>query len=225
MSTGFFLGGVAEGAQAARLADQRDRELDIKEMTIEQAMQRAAAGEIDSRISETVKATTDIITQAKKAGASSDQIKALIAPMQQDIAAFAKRSGRDAGAIFRQFDAMIGVPAAPEAADSPSTEIGKLRQDLQRGFITQPEFDARVNNLTRTLGEPNIVEGIRRKIATGETLTAGEKQVYDDALKADPIARLLAGAAAANPTLARPPAAPSSTPAPTPKRPDPMGMR
>jgi hypothetical protein len=39
--------------------------------------------------------------------------------------------------------------------------------------------------------EVNIIEQIRRKIASGQALTEGEQRVYDDALNADPLARFL----------------------------------
>lgn len=188
----------------------KEREQASREQATEAAFRKAATGELNKAIGSTVRVAGDVIEQARKAGAAPDKIRGLVAPLLGDIDALSKRAGRDPGPILNQVNAMIGVPAAPEGEASPTTEIGKLRSDLKNGFITQAEFGARVNNLTRDMSEPNVIEGIRRKLATGEALSEGEAKVYDDALKADPIARLLAGAMSGAPAVPVSPARPAA---------------
>ena len=60
---------------------------------------------------------------------------------------------------------------------------------------------AQIENLQNPqpkIGE--VVESIRRKLATGEQLTPGESKVYEDYLKQDPITRLLQGGGVPGPT-------------------------
>jgi hypothetical protein len=225
--SGFYLGGFAQGAQSADTLALKEREVATKEQDSDskvlgllQARDSLLSSEVDKAIKGTTDTITSIISEARKVGAPQEKIRALVAPMMQDIAVLSQKAGRpDPAPLFRGFDAMLGIPAAPDAAATPTTEIGKVRYDLQRGFITQAEADARISRLTREVGDPNIVENIRRKIAAGEKLSVGEQKVYDDALMRDPIARLIAGSLNAQ----KPPAAPAVPTPPT--RPDPFGMR
>lgn len=210
MASGFFLGGMAEGAKTAD-------DLLLRSQTLDDARSKAASDAITSELGKLTDAAVDITNKAREAGATPDKIAALVAPLRGNIDRLARVGGRDATSIFNRLDGLAGVPRS-ESSDTPdpTTEIGKLRQDLKNGFITQPEFDARVRNITREIGEPNIIENIRRKIAVGEPLSDGEKTVYDDALKADPIARLIAGAIGGKAPV------PSASP---PARPDPLKLR
>jgi hypothetical protein len=45
--------------------------------------------------------------------------------------------------------------------------------------------------------EPSTLEGIRRRLSRGETLSAGDQQLYDDSLRLDPVDRLLRGPSSA----------------------------
>lgn len=219
---GFFLGGAAKGMQASRESAIKEDELSLREKAIEAAQERAKGSLVDKSINSTIGTITDIIGEARKAGAPPEKIRSLISPLLQDVERLSTAGGRDPSPTLRGFDAMIGIPT-PTSEASPTTEIGKLRTDLKNGFITQPEFDSRVQRLTREGSEPNTIEGIRRKIAAGETLSAGEKSVYDDALRADPIARLIAGAMNGG-GITPPTSAP--IPVPTPAKPkDPFGLR
>lgn len=211
---GFFLSGVAKGMKTADEIALKEREQETKAAAVEGAFRKAVSGEVDKSIAGTVSVAGSVIDEARKAGASPEKIRGLVAPLMQDIEALSRRVGRDPTPIARQLDAMIQVPTGQQ---TPMTEIGKLKADLDRGFISQSEYQSRVSNLTRDLSEPNVIEGIRRKLANGESLNEGEARVYDDALKADPIARLLAGALGGK--VAAPAATPALPSAPSPKSP------
>ena len=211
LPSGFFLGGMAEGQQLA--ADQGLRQ---------QALDQAMNVQVDKTIELNKSHIVDIIKDAKKAGVPADKIRSsLVDPIIQSVMPIFQKTGRDPTPFLSELDAHLGIPVAP-AVNAAKTEIGKLRTDLKNGLITQDEFTARVDRLTKETNVPNAVESIRRKIATGQQLTPGEKQVYDDALKADPIARILAGALGTGTTTTAP-----TTPAgPLPQLPtDPLGLR
>lgn len=184
-ASGFFLGGMAEGMKARDELDLKTRELDIKEDALAGTQQRQLATELEKTVTQNVATITGIIQEARKAGASPDQIKQTIAPLVQSFQQLAQRTGRDITVPMQQFDALINLPAGADAEPAPSTEIGKTRQDAKRGFITPTEAEARIGRLTREEGAINIVETIRRKIATGQPLTPGEQKVYDDATRFD----------------------------------------
>ncbi len=217
MANGAFLGGFAEGSRNAQLLDLSSRELDIKAEAIRGARDRALTGEIDKVFTQNVSTITDIINKSRAAGAPPDKIRATIAPLIQGYQSLATRVGRDIQPSLLAFDALLGVPGGPESEASPSTEIGKLRNDLQRGFITSDEFSQRVARLTREPAETNAVETIRRKLASGESLTPGEQRVYDDAIRSDVLANILRGTVGGG----------GGTPAPAPAAPprDPAGIR
>ena len=104
--------------------------------------------------------------------------------------------------------------------------MDQIHADVAAGHITPEEGAAKIKNLTRPLGEANTVESIRQKIAANpskdplDTLNPGEAKVYDDYLKADPMARLLSAAMAG--TLGKPAVPANATPVPP--RPDPLGF-
>lgn len=190
---GFFLGGAAEGMRAADELDLKTRGLDIKEKELVGNQQRQLANDLEKTVQGNVSTITGIIQEARKAGASPDQIRQTIAPLVQSFQQLAQRTGRDISPSLQQFDALINIPAGAEAAPDPKTEIGKTRLDAQRGFITADEAAARVQRLTREEGAVNTVEVIRRKLATGQALTPGEQKVYDDATRFDLLGSIIRG--------------------------------
>jgi hypothetical protein len=74
----------------------------------------------------------------------------------------------------------------------PMTELGRLAYDERAGYVSPDIAAARRGMLTTRQGrQTGTIESIRSKLASGEPLTPGEQQVYEDALSADPINRLL----------------------------------
>lgn len=204
--SGFFLGGVAEGARNATLLDQAQQKID------EQSAQFRETS-INKLIDQNVSTITGVIDQARKAGASPVAIRKLITPMIGSFQTVGERAGRDITPHLQTFDALLTIPGAKAADPKALTEIGKLRTDLNNGIITPDEFSARVTRLTREGPDPNTLETIRQKIASGQTLLPGEQRVYDDATKVDLLSSIIRNAAGASPV----PAAP--------RIPDPAGLR
>lgn len=234
MANGFFLGGVAQGIGDAKKLDVLQQEADAK--TSEQETKRAALQDAKTRLvqdqgDKLISATMSNIGEVLKATAqnggdvnaimNNSAVQSLLSSAQ----GIARRIGRDPEELTNQIKIMALTPATPQKEKGPQTDIGKIHADVANGHITPQEGAARIGNITRPLGEANVVEGIRRKLSAGEALTPGETRVYDDALKADPIARLLAGALGGRAT---PPAVPGQAPAataPAASAPDPLGVR
>ena len=219
---GFALGGVAQGwneadkiAVANREAATKESLADTRSQSIDLLRNKMLRDEADKSISGTLAVTMDTINHGKAAGADPTKIGASIQPLLDDITGIAKRIGRDPSPYLHQVQATLDAPT-PIGEAKPQTELGKLHADLKAGLIKPEEFNARVHNLTAPAHQPNAVESIRQKISAGSSLSPGEQKVYDDALKADPLARLLIGlqgGASASPGQPSP-AAPAAVAAP-----------
>lgn len=220
MPNGFFQGGMAEGMQTAELLSQRQDALDQKAAELRAKRDEARSNLVNKRLETTASVIDDIITEGRKSRAPNEVIFRAVAPLRASLNDLATKAGVDATPYQQRFDAKLGLPVGAADPEKPLTELGKLKADRDQGFISQADYDARVRNLTREVGQPNVMEGIRQKLSRGDALTPGEKQVYDDAIKFNPIARMLSDALGQPPAAASP-AAPSVPPA----RPDPLGMR
>jgi hypothetical protein len=95
--------------------------------------------------------------------------------------------------------------------------LGKQEQQEERAANREALEQHRQATLAQRTAEfehrrqPNIIEGLRQKLASGQPLNPGEQRVYDDALRADPLTRLLQGQGNGGP--ANPPAPLMQTPA------------
>src|SRR4026207_1609967 len=105
--SGFYLGGFAQGAQNAdtlaikqQEADVKQQDADTKVMGLLQARDNLLGTEVDKAIKNTTDTITSIIGEARKVGAPPEKIRALVAPMMQDIAVLSQKTGRDSAPIF-----------------------------------------------------------------------------------------------------------------------------
>jgi hypothetical protein len=122
--------------------------------------------------------------------------------------------------IARQGDAPGGnlpIPGMTQPTKAPNGKTpAQLREGARQLFMNgDMEGGNAALSLARAMegNIPNTVESIRAKIAGGQQLTPGEQRVYDDALKADPLARLLSGLGAEGGEPATPaPSAPATGP-------------
>lgn len=90
---------------------------------------------------------------------------------------------------------LAGIGRQERAEPAPLTGIGRINRAFQRGEISGEQRDALLARETEGRAGPNVMEGIRQKIRDGGigSLTAGELRVYEDTLRADPVARILSG--------------------------------
>lgn len=93
-----------------------------------------------------------------------------------------------------------GKGMTPYQRESLDLQRARLQHDMARGGAGLTPYQARSLELReRALSAPkqvSAVEGIRRKVAAGETLTPGEQKVYDDATRLSAFDRILLGAGA-----------------------------
>jgi hypothetical protein len=218
MASGFFLGGTAEGLQSSlELANKRQALAVARQKVLTDQAQKSAAGLLSVALK--------TIDAGRKAGQPADKIGAAVQPFMDSITQTYSKIGQDPTPIIAGVKNLIDMPAPLGKPEKPMTELGKLHADYSSGRITKDEFTARVTKLT----EPrpvNTVETIRQKIAGGQALSPGEKQVYDDALKANPLSRLLigmqnggAGGAFGTPSGPAPVPQPAASPPPAPPPP------
>lgn len=171
---GLFLGGAAEGMQNAQL-------MGLKERAVAADERKGLLDEVDSAVDGTMKIISSVVDAGRKAGKTPVQIKQAISPLISDITGLYTKSGRDPSRLLNQIDVLATAPVAQEG---PSTEIGKMRQDVSRGYVPQDVYDASIEKATRPEKGPNTMESIFQKIATGSELTPGEQTLYDDRKKA-----------------------------------------
>lgn len=233
MPNGFFLGGAADGMQSARLlkieqqkqvlAERReanDLNLRNRQLANEEARTKADSNKqllerVDKSEGDLMKTIIESAKAARDGGATPEQIENLVLPLAKGITDLHSMTGRDPRLALDRIGVVIRTPAAPE------TELGKLQVDYGRGLIDEPTYTGRVSKLTTPASGPSIVEVIRRKLAAGEALSDGERGVYDDALKANPLARLLSNPQG-GPQM---PAADSQLPSPRSEAPPVAGAR
>jgi hypothetical protein len=212
MVSGFYLGGAAEGIESARKLDAKDAEIANTSEGLRIARDRLVMGEAEKAIAGSLGFAVKFAEAARAAGHSPQAIMAnpAMRGLLGDVEAISSKIGRDPTPYLRQVEATASMPSAPDTPDAPKllTELAKLKADFDNGLIEEPVYRAKVLKLTDPTKDVNSVEGIRRKIAAGEDLTPGEKRVYDDAIRADPLARFLAGVQGGAPAPA-PAAAPA----------------
>jgi hypothetical protein len=103
---GFFLGGVAQGADSAIKALQTQQQLDNtndlgqKRLQLEQQAQQAAQQRFDTTRydqirTDGIKSLTDTITALKSSGATTQQILKSVSPWIDQLKSFSKRTGVD----------------------------------------------------------------------------------------------------------------------------------
>lgn len=223
--SGFYLGGASEGIESARKLDAKDAEVANTSEGLRIARDRLVLGEAEKSIAGSLGFAVKFAEAARAAGHSPQQILSnpAMKGLLDDVTQISSGIGRDPTPYIRQVEATASMPQAPtaEAEAKPMTELGKLKADLDNGFIDNDTYTKKVLRLTDPTKEVNVLEGIRGKIASGEPLSAGEKQVYDDAVKSDPLARFLAGmqkggapSSPAAPALPAPAPSAPSVPAP-----------
>lgn len=233
MSNGHFLGGAAEGIQQVRELDARkdiaSRSLNLQERGQADAKQRALLQDVDKQIENTMSIAAKTIEAGLTAGRDRELIRKAVTPLLSDIQGLGARVGRDPSTYAKQLDALIQMPTAPKEP-APGSPLGKLHKDLESGFISQEQYDAAAQRLTEPTQGINAVETIRRKIASGQPLAAGEQTVYDDALRSDPLARLMLGLAGGPmrsdaPTTSAPPPRATAAPRPAPAAKEPRDFK
>jgi hypothetical protein len=184
---GIFMGGAADN-RAVRQRNELDaRRVDLAEAELGLRQEQAGLKVLSEALTTTRSEIDGLITiarEAKAKGASPDQLR----PVRRLIETMGAQLGV----------ATPGVPLPRGATSVPGGEA-LIQSGLNR-------FDALVGATPVAPGPKglNTIERIREKIASGEQVTPGEQKVYDDALRADPLARLLAGAqqaAPATPTI------------------------
>lgn len=219
MVDGFFLGGFAQGMmdrqkigldeRKTALAERqvgiderfKSRELSLKEADNAQSARRDLMSKLDADLKAVIGQINETAKAGREAGRTPEEIEVMVAPLAKSVAGTYAQVGLDPKLTLDRIGLIIKTPASPE------TELGKLQVDYAHGLVDEKTYTDRVSKLTTPESGPSIVEVVRRKIAAGDELTPGERQVYDDALKANPLARLLNN-----------PQGVPSTPAPAPNR-------
>jgi hypothetical protein len=160
MPDAFFLGGFAKGmesAEAARDASRRttvlekqqqiDIDLKNRAMANDEARTKLAGLEpVHKAVNDALKFIDDTAKEARAAGATPEQIEALITPVARSAAATYQRAGGDPSAILTRIATSIGTPAAAQ------TELGKLEADRRAGLIDDATYQAKVKALTTEKG-------------------------------------------------------------------------
>lgn len=244
---GLFLGGVADGLKSAtdmRQADEllglkrdtltadtalrtrsldqdmslRTRALNLQAQGQQNAQSRELLAQADKQVNDTLSVIDETITAAKAQNTDPAAVAKAIQPLVESAKRIAGAGGLNPGAIDVKVNAWMGRPTATEAA------VAKVKTGVTAAKAVAAETGVPEREALQGQGvlkaEPkgdNTIEGIRTKIAAGETLSAGEKQVYDDAIRSDPLARFLAltqpGGAAPAPAAPAAAAPAAATPA------------
>lgn len=189
MGFGIALGGVASGLESGLEITRKNREMDLRQQALStnKALREKALG---------IQAGQVQRKQDQALLAEGDKILAQHTKVITELVAKAREAGQPPEKI------MATVQPLLEDAEALSTKLGK-----------DPAFLR--NQVTAMVGIPSAektpqigstMEGIKAKLASGQELSPGEKQLYDDAQKTSDWAKILGGA---EPTVA---AKPSTSP-------------
>lgn len=138
MANGFFLGGLAEGAQGAQrlgLAERAQTEqtglatrgLELQEAQFQNTVSQQAQAEADKLIGQTMGVVSETIKNAIAVGRPPEQIIKAVTPLVQSAQAIAAKVGRDPAALTAQVQAEIARPGLVETAEVGGTAGGRQR--------------------------------------------------------------------------------------------------
>jgi hypothetical protein len=197
---------------AARHSDDvslRKRALDISEQGQKNAQSRELLTRADKQVSDTLSIVNETITSGLTANKDPAAISKAIQPLVDSAKRVAVAGGLDPDQIDIKVRTWMARPSgADEAVGKVQSGVKAAEAVTAATGVPQREALQGQGVLRAEPRNSSTMESIRGKIAAGEPLTGGEQKVYDDALKADPLARFLAlsqGSAA--------PAAPAASPA------------
>ena len=203
---GLFLGGVAKGLESAQASRQREKELALRELGLSQQF---GLGEraLDIREKELAASQqNDLLSQADKIISSELKIVG-------DVITESRKAGQTPEQIAKAVEPILAD------IDALSAKTGRDPSRIRQAVNAQI-------NVPVALEGPKVggtVEGIKSKIAAGQPLSEGERQLYQDSLKssADDLTELFRELErlGKKPTAEAPapaaPAAPAATPTPT----------
>lgn len=141
MGSGFFAGGVAQGIQSLPQNIQRGAQLGLQERGValqeQQAQQqqvRAQRAAVDKAISDATQFTTEVITQAKEAGRTPDQIRRSIEPVVAQVERTISASGGDPSGVRPRVEALIAESGdiTPEAATQRFAQTAGISREEAR---------------------------------------------------------------------------------------------
>lgn len=150
MASGFFLGGMAEGAMGAQkqaLAERtqtqdvglRSRGLDLQEQQFQRTLNQDASIEADKRIADTMSVVSETIKSGLAGGVPPDKLKQTVMPLIQSVLPIAQRTGRDPNALVAQVDAQLATPSPVARAAVEGRAAGVKTIEQERAIQQQPE--------------------------------------------------------------------------------------
>lgn len=194
----------------------RTRALDLTEQAQKNAQSREMLSIADKQVTDYMSVISDTISQSLAAGKDPATVAQTARPLVEAAKSIAAKAGLDPGAIDVKVNTWMAQPTPSEKAVSKATSgVSAAKAVSEATGVTQREALQGQGVLKAEPRNSSVMEGIRAKIAYGEPLTGGEQKVYDDALKADPLARFLALSQGANAGAA--PAQPAAAPTPAPQ--------
>lgn len=197
MGIGIALGGVSEGINAGLDRSLKTKELDFRKMAQSQDVGLASRG-LDIRQNELDRnAQADL--EARIAKNIENSSKVISETVKAAIA-----NGTPPEKIKSVIEPLVAN--VETAMKSVGTDPTQFRQQVDLMIQTPPELEGTKIGAT--------LEGVKSKIAKGETLTPGQQKLYDDSLKHDAMLAALLGGG--NASTAEAPTGEGATPGPTP---------
>jgi hypothetical protein len=142
-TSGFFLGGAAEGMETARKAALSERELDanvglktrgldLQERQIDRTEQNDLIARADKQVADTMSIVAETIKQGLAVGRTPEQIRAAVAPLVASASQIRAKIGGNPAALAAQVDAMLTGPTGLEAATAAGRAKGTQEGVTQR---------------------------------------------------------------------------------------------
>lgn len=188
MPSGFFLGGMAEGAETANrqaLAEQtlrddtalRSRAIQLQERQFGNVQNQQAVERGDKLIADTMAHVAETVKQATTVGRDPASVLRAVQPLVDSAKAVAARVGRDPNSLDAQVRALITNPGAVESATVAGTAAATQA-------VAQ---DTAERNLLRAQQPPGA-EGsadpeLQRRYKTAQEKTSAENGLRDDFVK------------------------------------------
>lgn len=197
--------------QLGQERDLRTRALDLQAQGQKNAQARALLAEADKQVSDTLSVVNETITSGKNSNADPLKVAQAIQPLVESAKRIAKAGGLNPALIDMKVNAWMAGPTATEAAVAGArTKVQAAKAVAAETGVPEREAMEGQGLVKREPRGDNTMETLRTKLAAGETLTAGEQKVYDDAIRSDPLARFLALTQAGGATPAAATAAPAA---------------